>query len=125
MLAAGLPAAGFAQGCEETALEEGWEVTVSAELFKIKMPQFPDNPWQELAIKDDSGKTFILIEQLVKGIRKDEAKKVTITGTLMPAMFVKGEAVSVIQTKEIKALEAQDKKTRKKVSCVIETECAF
>jgi len=83
--------------------EVGQVITVTGELSKIKMTNFPDNPWEETILTTDKQEKYILIGKLTEEINKllDKKNMVTVTGTLSPKMVVKGEYVKVIDLSSI------------------------
>lgn len=83
--------------------EVGQVITVAGELSKIKMTNFPDNPWEETILTTDKQEKYILIGKLTEEINKllDKKNVVTVTGTLSPKMVVKGEYVKVIDLSSI------------------------
>jgi hypothetical protein len=94
----------FAQD-SNVIFEEGDSITVSGAVEKIKMTNFDDNPWEEVGLKDDAGKIFILIGKSVEQILALVNKPVTVTGIIMPSMTAKGQLLPVIQVEDFKALE--------------------
>ncbi|MCX7926557.1 MAG: hypothetical protein N2606_00225 [Candidatus Omnitrophica bacterium] len=103
----GLVKMSFAQEVTSETFEEGSEITVRGELFKLSMTELANNPWKELAIKDENGRIFILLGEKVKEILNDEGSLVEISGRIMPGMFVKGKPISVIHIETIKKLDTK------------------
>jgi len=81
------------------------EVVVEGRLAWVKMTNFPDISWKELALIDEEGMLIaILIGKKVEEILEKEGAKVKIKGLRKPEMIVKGEKTPVIEVREIELL---------------------
>lgn len=81
------------------------EVVAEGRLSWIKITNFPNNPWKELALINKEGVPIaILIGKKVEEILEKEGAKVRIKGLKKPEMMVKGKKTPVIEVKEIEFL---------------------
>lgn len=90
--------------------EMGKNITVSGKVAKVKMTNFPNNPWQETIITADSGEQFVLIGEKVKELNDiKETESATISGILKAKMMVKGTLIKTIQITKIEKVEVENK----------------
>ena len=86
---------------------EGGLMEAKGILQWVKMTNFPDNPWKELAIVDDENEgevMAILIGTKVEELLDKEGAHIVVRGLPKPEMSVKGKKVTVIEVKQIEFL---------------------
>jgi len=84
------------------------EVEAEGKLTWVKMTNFPNNPWKELALVDEENKPIaILIGKETEKLLDKEGKKIRVKGLKKPEMKIKGESIAVIEVKEIELLEEE------------------
>jgi hypothetical protein len=86
---------------------EGGLMEAKGILQWVKMTNFPDNPWKELAIVDENEGEIIaiLIGTKVEELLDKEGVHIVVRGLPKPEMSVKGKKVTVIEVKQIEFLK--------------------
>jgi hypothetical protein len=91
--------------------ETGETATITGQIISVKMTAMPDNPWEELAIKDAQGKVYILIGKAVEKLQEAIGKTAAITGVTKPPMLVSGASTAVLEVKKFKLINSQQLNT--------------
>jgi hypothetical protein len=90
----------------ETYPEIGQSIIVTGEISKVKMTNFPGNPWEELIIAPKEGEKYVIIGELAQQLWNLNGEKlVTISGILEPKMMVQGKYIKVIEIQSIDKIE--------------------
>ena len=86
--------------------EMGQTISVTGEINKTKMTNFPGNTWEELMISPKEGEQYIVIGEVAGQLWNfDNRKNVTLSGVLKPKMMVKGKYIKVIEAHSIDKIE--------------------
>jgi hypothetical protein len=110
MLCAGLtPSNAGAQEKDELATFEEQALALTGTLIKVRMTQSPDNPWEELALKDAKGTLYILIGSAVEQLLPLVGKTVAVQGFSKPPMRIQGTNCTVIEIAKFTLADNQDK----------------
>ena len=77
-------------------------IEAEGKLMWIRMTNFPNNPWKELALVDEKKAIIsILIGKKTEEILDKEGEEIRVKGLLKPKLRVKNKNVPVIEIKEI------------------------
>jgi hypothetical protein len=94
------------------AQEENQTITVTGQIISLKMTAFADNPWEELALKDDQGKIYVLIGKAVEKLQSAIGKIAKITGVTKAPMLVSGANTAVLEVSKFMIIPSQQLNTK-------------
>ena len=87
--------------------DENKTITVTGRIISLKMTAFADNPWEELALKDDQGKIYVLIGKAVEKLQEATGKLVKITGVTKAPMLVAGAKTAVLEVSKFMLINSE------------------
>lgn len=80
--------------------EVGDRISVTGKIDTVKISNFGENSWKELAVRDQEGNVYILIGEKAGKAGKMKGKKVKIEGIAKHKMMYNGKKRSVIEVKK-------------------------